>query len=300
MGVLYNNRDITDEAPFEKCEHDMYIQDRADTLMIAFENADGQWSKWAPQVGDTIRVTQDYDDTGVMYVNSIKAVQSLLVINAASIKGPLIRKAKAWSQVGLLQLLKYIAGEHGLEVKTYGVQDQRYSYVRQDNEDDFSFLNRRLALEGCAFLVYNGVLTAYSYDFMEDLAIGTALLEADDESIRIQDDAYYGSCSVSNGGEFDGKYTEDADLEGITAQLPVPFDSISDANRYAEKYLQRENLTRKIGVVYSEAFESNISAGTKLTLASTYWPKAPVIITHVRHNLSQSQSKIWFRRCRDG
>ena len=54
-------------------------------------------------------------------------------------------------KVKFLQLAQEIAGRHGLTLETYGITDQTYDYVEQNNLADFAFFQNRCTLEARRF-----------------------------------------------------------------------------------------------------------------------------------------------------
>lgn len=298
MQIIYNGADISSLVRTEKCVHEMFLRDRADTLRVVFGDLE-RWSGWGPAVGDTIRMKEGNDDTGGMRVTAVTAETDVVVIDACSLPKSFTKRSRAWSDVGLLQIVEQIASEHGLKTESSGIGDFKYSYVRQDNEEDFTFLNRRLGYEGCAFLVYDGVLTAYSFDYLEDMDPGLTLLDASTDSIRIYDREYAGGMKVTN-GSVTGEYSEGDSKANSVVFVNAAMDSIGIADRFAEGLCKKENWERKTAVLYSDSLLDGLFAGSKLTLQCEFWGKVSAMATRVRHDFGERQSKIWFRRCRNG
>ena len=65
--LTYQGLDITDYVSINKCVHDMYAEDKADSLYLWVNDLSGVWSQQKPQRGDL--VTADYGaiGTGKMY-----------------------------------------------------------------------------------------------------------------------------------------------------------------------------------------------------------------------------------------
>ncbi len=125
-------------------------------------------TRWSPKKGDTIAVEDGAAKTGKMFVESVVPESGLITLRAYSApQSTKHKRSKSWEKVKFLQLIQEIAGRHGLTVETYGITDQTYDYVEQNNLPDFAFLQARCTLEGAAFLVYDGKLVVYDEAYME-------------------------------------------------------------------------------------------------------------------------------------
>ena len=97
-----------------------------------------------------------------MFVESVVPESGIVTLRAYSMPQSVKdKRSKAWEKVKFLQLAQEIAGRHGLTLQTFGITDQTYDYVEQNNLPDFAFFQQRCTLEGAAFLVYDGKLVVY-------------------------------------------------------------------------------------------------------------------------------------------
>lgn len=159
---------IYDDISVNECFHDMHAASRSDELLIRFNDTSRKWDRWKPENKDDIEVVDGAAQTGKMWVESVKPENGLMALRARSTPPTAKDKnSKSWENVKLLQLGQDIAGRHGLAFESYDVADQLYEYVRQDSIPDFQFLEQRCALEGVAFLVYDGILVMYSEAALE-------------------------------------------------------------------------------------------------------------------------------------
>ncbi len=113
-----------------------------------------------------------------------------------------ISGANRQEKVKFLQLAQEIAGRHSLTLETYGITDQTYDYVEQNNLADFAFFQNRCTLEGAAFLVYDGKLVVYDEAYMESQQpVDTiTITPANDFEYRDEGTNAYGSAEAVNGG----------------------------------------------------------------------------------------------------
>ena len=162
MKIIYEGTDIYPEISVHRCYHDMYADKQSDELLLKLNDTRELWDRWSPKKGDTIAVEDGAAKTGKMFVESVVPESGLITLRAYSApQSTKDKRSKSWEKVKFLQLIQELAGRHGLTVETYGITDQTYDYVEQNNLPDFAFLQARCTLEGAAFLVYDGKLVVY-------------------------------------------------------------------------------------------------------------------------------------------
>lgn len=294
MEIIYQDVDITkNSTPLIRCELDQYLSDHIDTMTVIFDNNEGSWTNWAPKVGDKIRCKEEYCDSGNMYIHSIEPCENTMVLKAASLKYIKSGHTHTWEDIHFKQLIDQRASDLGLKVEYLGVTDQEYGAVEQDGSD-LSFINELCKLEGCGFMITDGVMRVISYDYMEKLPVSSYTINA--LKHRSHDMPYYTGCMVTDGKT----YGKAGDESGEIVKLDTPHEiaSIAEANRFAENALKYANFKRKYGEIYADTLLSTIRPGSKVTLKSDYWNK-PIIVTHTRHELRSMKSKIFFRLCRE-
>ena len=301
--VTYNGVDISGSVSVNRCWHDMYAADRSDTLQLRLNDADNIWDKWAPAVGDEIRVDYGSISTGTMFVSRIIPQNGTIDIFAQSAPASGFElQNKAWQKVKLLQIGEEIANRNGLSFVSYGVEDRLYSYILQTNESDFAFLSRRARLEGCAFLIYSKTLILYSESYLEAVTPTETLEVAIDGDYKYHDRRFYlyGSCVVESGmyaGEFSisgGGRTYRPSRIGIVS-------SNQEAARFAKNLLRHANKDCYSGFVRTHILPGYAAAST-ITLSNNRAPSwdGTVFIDHIRNDYGKGKSKIFFRRPLEG
>ena len=168
MKILYEGVDIYPDISVHRCYHDMYAEKQSDELLLKLNDTRELWDSWNPKKGDTIAIEDGAAKTGKMFVESVVPESGIITLRAYSVpQSAKDTRSKSWEKVKFLQLAQEIAGRHGLTLETYGITDQTYDYVEQNNLADFAFFQNRCTLEGAAFLVYDGKLVVYDEARME-------------------------------------------------------------------------------------------------------------------------------------
>ena len=166
--ILYEGVDIYPDVSVHRCYHDMYAEKQSDELLLKLNDTRELWDSWNPKKGDTIAIEDGAAKTGKMFVESVVPESGIITLRAYSVpQSAKDKRSKSWEKVKFLQLAQEIAGRHGLTLETYGITDQTYDYIEQNNLADFAFFQNRCTLEGAAFLVYDGKLVVYDEAYME-------------------------------------------------------------------------------------------------------------------------------------
>lgn len=305
MQLIYEGVDIYNDISVSQCIYDSYGEQHSDTLKILFNDTRDTWDSWQPQKGDMIRAILGACDTGQMYVVSVKPENGLMCLRANSIPEDYNdKKNKSWEFVTFKQICAEVAERHGLSCEFYGVEDQTYEYVNQQNHEDFVFLEERCVLEGCAFLVYDNRLVIYSEPFLESTESNDELIITNDVKFDYSDDSKraYNTCIVKNGA-ITGMHSVTGAAEKVLEKvLSIKISSQAEANRFAKNLLRFENKKMTRGVCYSDKYLPGYAAGTMVNIATTgvaSW-NGPVIMTHVRHDMLKATTKLFFRKPLEG
>lgn len=302
--VSYAGVDITGKISINRCIHDMQAAGRSDTLRLLVNDARAVWDAWGPQNGDEIRIDYGAIGTGKMFITNAAPSNGRFEIRAQSApKSGYIQRSKAWQSVRFLQLGKEIAERNGLSFKSYGVEDRLYPYILQDNESDFAFLQRRAALEGCSFLVYDGALILYDEAYMEAVSPTEDLTATPDTDFRYNDHRSdrYGSCVITS-GLYTGEYAADNGSARVYRPIiPGGVGSNAEAERYARNLLRSVNKDCCGGFVYSKILPGYAAAST-VNLVNDRAPSwnGKVFLSHIRNDYGRGVSKIFFRRPLEG
>lgn len=301
--ITYKGTDITEDVSINRLWHDMYAAGQSDTMFLRVNDPDNLWDGWSPAVGDEIKIDYGPIGTGIMFVTAATPKNGLYDIKAQAAPATGFEpQHKAWQKVRLSQLGAEIAGRNGLGFKSYGVEDQLYSYILQNGEADFPFLHHRAALEGCAFLVYDKTLVLYNEAYMEAQAPAEALEVTMDGDYRYIDNRarLFGSCKVESGVYY-GEYSAGGAERVYQPDRLDYVGSSAEAKRFAKGLLRSVNKGCCSGYVRARVLTGYAAAST-VSLKNARAPSwdGPVFLDHIRNDYGRGESKIFFRRPLEG
>ena len=301
--VTYKGVDITDSVAISRCYHDMYASGQSDSLYLRLKDAKNLWDSWEPAIGDEIRVDYGSISTGTMFVSSLSPENGAFSIIAHSApKSGFDLQSKAWQSVRLLQVANEIAKKHSLSFVSYGVEDRLYSYISQDNEGDFRFLNRLARREGCSILIYDKMLVMYYEPYMEAQEPSEAITIAIDGEYKNTDrrSQMYGSCVVEN-GLYSGEFSVNGSSRVFRPSGVGHIGSNNEACRFAKNLLRYANKGCYGGYVRSRILPGYAAASMVYLENSraASW-NGPVFLEHIRNDYGRGQSKIFFRKPLEG
>ena len=302
MRILYQGKDIYPDVSVNHCWHDMYAGDRPDSLTIRFNDVRRLWDTWQPKAGDEIEVEEGAAKTGKMFIASYRPENGFYTLRASAM--PLTAKeahVKSWDNVTFLQLANEIAGNHGLSLKTYDLQNYTYEFVEQRNVDDFEFLQQRCMLESAAMIIYDGSIIIYDEKSAESKAPTgkISITEQDDFSFTDDSDDAFTRAEFCN-GTYTGKYSADGDSQNrlLRKVLPLYVSVQSEADRFAKGILRSENKNAVHCVYYARELLEKYAAGSTVSLTTTgaeSWDGA-FFITHMRNDYVFLTTKVFMRK----
>lgn len=305
MKLIYNGVDITPRVFINRCEHETFAEKRADRLLIRFVDSGNRWNAWQPKSGDTIRYQNKAADTGVMHITRVSPANGLITFCASAMPptGEIV-KNRAWENIRLLKIGEDIAAEHGLKFQSYGVTDRVYSYIRQDNQSDFDFLQMRCLLEGCAMVVYNGRLVIYDEQARESERATTRIKIGADGVFEFSDRSgeAYSSAEISS-GEYAGVFYADNVRTGRVLRPRQPIECVSneEALRFARGILRDANKNAYTGN-FRRQLTCDYAAGSVVEIENAKASKwnGRVFITRTRMDYVKGEIKIFFRKPLEG
>ena len=296
--------DITESVSVNRCWHDMYAGGQADTLHLRLNDVAHLWDSWQPSPGDEIRLDFDTISTGTMFLTAAQPQNGYFEINAQSAPASGYEKrSKAWQRVRFLQIGQEIAQRNGLEFAAYGVENQLYEYIPQDNMGDFALLSALARAESCAVQVYDKRLILYSEPYMEAMEPSEVLTIGMDGGFCYTDRraGLYGSCIVTT-GQYSGTFAADNGSALIyRPEVTIKPSNSTEAERFAKGFLRSVNKGACGGFVRVPVL-SGYAPGSVVNLENIRaqsWD-GPVFLDHVRNDYVAGRSKIFFRKPLEG
>lgn len=299
LQVVYEGKDIYPDISVGRCWHEMHAWGSLDCLTVDFGDTRNLWDSWHPAEGDEIEVRNGTARTGRMYVSSVVPQSSRFTVRAYPVpQSARELRCKSWERVRLFQLIGEVAQRHGMSYETYGLENFEYQYVEQDNESDLSFLDRRLAYEGAAFIAFDGKLVCYSglWAEQQDTAGGITVVPGVDYEFRDDSARAYGSCQVTD-GTTTAAFTAG---EGKMLLLVVPerMSSVGEAERFAKGLLRKANREAVRLTVRTDSMLRQYAAGSVLDLDSTSaasW-SGKAMVSRMRQDYYDERCKIWLMK----
>ena len=111
----------------------------------------------------------------------------------------------------------------------------------------------------------------------------------------------YDKCIVTNGA-VTGEYQASAGDKVLEKEILAKISSKAEADRFAKNLLRFYNKQLTKGVCYSGQLLTGYAAGSLVDIESEGAPSwnGYVFVTHVRHDLINRKSKMWFRKPLEG
>lgn len=296
MKILYNDKDIYKDISLNYAVHEMYAGDFADNLTLRFNDPKGVWSKWDPEPGDTISLEHKKAKTGKLYIFQMEAQNGMFMVRAMSMPPSMSsRRSASWEKVKYTQIASEIAERHGLMLKTYGVKDQLYASMRQQNESDIAFLNHLSLIEGNQLIIYDGQLIIYDEAEMENTSAPEVFEVGQGTEYTYSDESgeAYGVSKVI-AGTFTGSY----ESGGSTRQIETILRANSDveAARFAKNILRSKNKALQKGSIKTD-FTSKYAPASVLNISTkkaVRW-NGKSFITKVRQDYVKNLTVLYFR-----
>lgn len=301
MQIIYQDKDIYPDISVQACEHDMYAESQADSLILRFNDTSHLWDSWSVEQESTIEVIEGAARTGKMFIYDVTPQNGVYTLKAFSIPPTSKnRTSKSWEKVYFRQLCKEIAERHQLDYEEHNVTDHLYNYVVQNNLPDFVFLEQRCKLEGCSFLVFDGKLVVYNEYELEKSSPQKLLQLNTDADFNYSDNTAksYTAAEIVNGTRI-GKYnaTTNSGSRILHKNISIPMSDDAEANRFARNLLRLENKNQCTGTI-SHDIERELAPGSILQL-KTHGVKTwdgNCIIYRLRHDYMAETSKIFIRK----
>lgn len=298
MELYYKGKNIYSDVKIKECIYDSRCDTHLSYLRIVFEDENHKFDSYGIENGDEIRLKDGNIDTKKLYINNINPDNARFEIVAH----PVMREAmeetdnKKWKSVKFKKIINDIATKHGLTTEYFGVENNQYKNIEQNNERDIMFAARMAILEGCIAVLFNGKLIVASKEYLKSQSVDD--FEIDNYNVVLKRKTEYKKCIVQ-GTEKTGKYTSASGSGTIIYRIEV--SSKAEGNRFAENLLKYKNKNAHTGCVTTEELKDGYSGGTVVTIKSEDHPsaKGKALIDRVRHDLINGKSKIWFE-CLEG
>lgn len=301
--IMYEGKDIFPSISVYEIHYTQYSENHADVLEMQFNDIGTNWDRWddGKMKGTEISVEAEGIKTGKMYVFNCEPKNNRFHLKAMSVPPDYNSTAtKAWEGVTLEDLAKEVAGNHGLDFKSFDTKGKKRKHVHQDNEGDFKFLSRRCELEGACFVVYDGILNLYDEMKIEN-GQGGVEIDIDDEKFTSiapseKTNLAVGEYTISN-GRYEGTATDEQYKLVKTLVVSEAVESSADCEELAKAYLRKENKGVNTIEIKTDLLKG-VSAGSVVKCKSAKKPKwnAELFVYKLRHSIVENKTTVWARK----
>lgn len=302
MQLFYRGVDIAPQAGVSQASIIDSAGGQLDSVEVVFADAEGLWSSWNPQLGDSIRIVKDSFDSGECYVDQRSQRQGLYILRGLSApEGVKVPRSRSWEKVTLLQLAADVAASHGLTLSPYGVQDQTYDWVDQNGQGDLEFLAARCALEGLVLKVHDRKLILYSELEMEAAAPVRTIRRGDFcGGLEYLDDRSGGcsGCVVSYNG-ISGEFAVPGGAGSQLSRSDIYVTSIGEAQRFAKGLARQANRRGAMlsGVIL---LDCTLAGGSMVQVSGVGTADGLYMVDEAEHLITEGQTSLRLRRRLEG
>lgn len=256
---------------------------KADTLHITFDTSTDGFFKMAPQVDDTMQLTEGLYDSGVMWVDDIIQRMGYVEVKALSIPPEAkVPRNQGWKDATFLELIEEKTARYGMRVETYGITEQLYSRVKQEGQADFDFLNFRCMLESCALKLYNGAAVVYSEEALEQADPARKIKITGPYKLNISDDGVWGGVKLST-TSITAEYVP-AERKKILELNNIPFTAQSEGERFC-RGIYRMGQKRRKTLQFGMSGDTALAAGSVVLIDGEGDLPGRYSISQMRHDI---------------
>ena len=300
MEIFYRGTDITDMVQVNACVVRDTSAGRCDSLELEFGNAAG-WYSWGPEEDDTIIVSQDGYDSGVMYVNKIMPEDGKYKIMAASLPCKARSKGNASFYGKTIEdIMRSCAMVSGMEYQIFGIDGAAViPYIERDNEGCAAFLYKLLTLESAVLKCVNGKYAAIGIEYAQNLSAGqTVQLSSKQEGTKYRRaGTTYRGVTVKT--PYASAYATDTAVASTHAMLTIndlPAMNDIQAGRWARGKLLCLNRQGE-SVVMQNSFNAGLTAMTRIDITGDTDANGEWLVEEVEHDLINLTTAATMRRC---
>lgn len=294
MNIYVNGKDITQSVEVAACIYDMYAANHADVIKLEL-NDDGNMKSWGWKRGDSLVITEESLNTGMMHIIDIKMTNTKIKVKASSVIQRDVLRTKTWRKTTFLSIGKQIADENGWKFMPYGIKDKMYEYLVQ-REKDLRFYGKLCTVEGCGLLVHDNKLIAYSLDYMKDSAYRNIVKVDESVNFTVKQGEKANKITLKN-GESSFVYKKDGDGVEIEKSIDFYIPDKGTGLRFAKNMMADFNRDYMKATMEVNDLAFGYAAGTSAQLV---FDKASALsgtfmFERVRMDLMKKTTKIFAR-----
>lgn len=293
MNLYYEGVDITGSVNITRCIHRDVSHGRADSLEIEMDHA-AAWYRWGAKTDDTIRITHNGYDTGILYLNAVYPERDKFKILATSL--PSAARRKAWGTYknkSLETITRHLAAECGLEAKLYGIDAAlTYPFLLRRNEGCAAFLDRLGKWEGTVIKAFNGAFRAISVEYAQGLEPSRNLrITTDQKGVTYtkRENTKFSGVTVST--PYAQATVHDANAGGNNHPVltNLPARDAAQAMRFARGLLMMHNREAE-KLIVSTSFDAALTSMIRIDVSGNTDANGQWLVDEVEHDIYNGHS----------
>lgn len=301
---VYLKDNLMNEAP-NTCVYWSYLEGKCDSLDIVFDDSEGAIKALELKKGDVAQVTDEFIDTGNMYISGIDYNGTQAAIRALSLPLSAFKtKTQQWNNATMTAVIQDAL--KGLSLKVVFIDKPNFIYmdVAMIESEPLKFLSGKLALEGYGVRVNND--TVYIFDEAA-LEKGDYKEQYTEESF--QDAPKYSTKDAKLVSEIENTYTaadgtlictsEKSGIEGKIIRLNMPVASVGESIRFSKGMMRAANKFEYVA-------EAGIEGLTRIPGDIVYLADAPIghngenLIYMIKNDIANNKQTLYMRRPIEG
>jgi hypothetical protein len=291
MRLYYDDTDITAFIDIRTANVIDNAGGVADSMDIVFVDSQGKWSKWKPQKGDKIKITDGCLSSGAMYIR--KLVQNRSTFSIKAVSTPINSKTritKAWEKVRLLSMAAELTEKYGFELETYDIGNWLYERADQIDQTDFEYLAYRCMLEGYCLKITDGKAVIYNERTFEQKPSVKTIFDNEfdgEPEFRIISTGLFNKCVITCSSPKEtiiSAFSPTNAPAGPVLKPKVYVNNQAEADRFTSTLLRSTNKFETAGKVGME-IDKQIAAGVSVDISGAGMFDAKYFVDQIIYKL---------------
>jgi len=304
--LTYEETDINLESDvaITGCVYTDCVHGRADSVRVAFSDAQKLWRLWAPQKGDVFEVKQGAIRTGKMYVSGMATQENAFIMaGCATPLKALGTSSESWENIRLSELVSRMASQIGMTAELLDVPDRLYARFGRMNMNVPAAIQFLCKRESAALKAFDGRFLLLNEKQLEQADPVAYLKPVDmtkpefgtsDGGLLHEVTVQY----VGGAGQITGRWADDQ-IDGGSLIVETPVSSQGEAERFSKGFLRAANRRETFGAA-TVIYDDGIAAGNVIEVQDYGSFSGRYYVDGVRHDMLNLRMRLDLRRPIEG